>query len=296
MGNFWEGLVKIMPALKNAKDLFKLFSGNKTIVIKNESTTTINAEKVVQINLNGLTGDQKESLSLLIKKSFDGNDALLLEENADSTVSDFNEVQQRSEDTLNYFKGKLPKQDLIILRAALFIKILHEDGQPVGKLKSDLVQRYGERAKNITNLCTAGYFDSLIKPLYEELSQKDNFTLQNFLEKYDILVSQYPFAVFVCHGMSIQEIKTIILEKIEINKKYGVNAKFIRVHGIGQENMKKISGVLNDEELLSKLTGSPEIESGQNFITVRIWFMPFAVSPTTSVEQPPSGQVYCSTI
>jgi len=281
-----DGLIKIFPGLKKARAVFKSFSDNKTIVINNNNTNNIKAKNVVNINLKEYSPEQIESLSKLIKKTFndDREEVLLIDEKSEEIVTSFGQKEHQNKDTLEFFRDKLPKEDLIILRAALFIKALHEENKPVGHLKYSLVGRYGQRAGNITNLCTAGYYESLIKPLYEELSQSDTFTHQSFLDKYEVIVAQYPFAVFVNHMMSVQDVKNTILSKIELNKKYGV--KFLTIHGIGFENLEKIKEVLNDNELLKELAQSPEIESGQNFITVRILFVPIVPSNTLTNKNP----------
>lgn len=236
------------------------------ILSENKIQVTVNKNDNRQINVN--SGQLKKLIRDAVRK--EGH--LLLEETAQSTLQDFSNVTQKTifKNTLEFFRGRIPPNDLEILRASLYIKDVHERGGSVRDLKWDIIQKYGVRGKNIANLCTAGYFESIIKPLYEEMSKQSDFILDNFLSTYNKIIDHYTFAVFVSNRMTKDDIKKEIIGKIEDNKKYGV--KNMNIHGLGQSNVNKIFEVLNDTNIKKFFTQAPEIVSKNDYIIVKIWF------------------------
>ncbi len=226
--------------------------------------------KKITINVSEKVLGKKESSQLkqLLKSAEAGT--LLLEENSKKLLDDFSAVDQEKEnrELLKYLKDKIPVGDLQVLRAALYIKNVFERGEKVGELKLQIMQRYGSRGKNISNLCTAGYFTSLIKPLYEEMSKYPDFALGKFQEAYDVIVTEQPFAVFVSQQMSERELRTEVERKMVINKKYGI--RYLNIHGIGEDNVSKILRLLRSME--DKFIQPADIDSEKGFITVKIWF------------------------
>lgn len=223
------------------------------------------------INIGAINPKECVELQQLLIDAVKKKDTLLLEEKAKKVLDDFRVVDKQGEhrDLLEYFRGKIPVSDLEILRAALYIKTVYERKEKIWELKLQVTEKHGIRGRNIVNLCTAGYFTSLIKPLYETMSTQPDFILQKFLIRYDVIVTQYPFAIFVSSRMSESELKMNVEKKIEINKKYGM-MRYLNIHGIGEENVLKIQKLLR--ELEGKFTPVPEIDSGRGFINVKIWF------------------------
>jgi hypothetical protein len=152
----------------------------------------------------------------------------------------------KDDEILIYFKDKLSLSDYYALRDSLFLRSEFMDRRDVSILKQNIRERYGERGCNISNLCTAGYFESLFKPLFE------NFTKRQFEEIYELVVDKGVYTLFVNAFMTIGEIKIEITDKIELAKKYGI--KQLHVHGIGVKNSKNIGKCieqLSDESKLS---------------------------------------------
>lgn len=258
-----SSIIKIKIDPSKLKEIH-LFSDNKS------SKNTYYDNRVFNINISALDSKKSSQLQQSLRDGVEKEGVLLLEERAKKVLDDFRAVDKKGEHQalLEYFKGKIPTSDLEILRAALYIKTVFERREKVWELKQQVIERHGNRGRNIINLCTAGYFISLIKPLYETMSTQSDFTLQKFLDRYDVIVTQYPFAVFVSSRMSEDELKVGVEKKMETNKKYGI--RHLNIHGIGEENVFKIQKLLR--ELEDKFSSMPEINSGRGFINVKIWF------------------------
>ena len=136
---------------------------------------------------------------------------------------------------LHFFKGVIPQSDLEALESALFLRHAFQKRESIEfrtKLKLDIHFAFGERGKNIANLCTAGYFDHFLIPLYNGSPRIE------FDKIYESLVNHSFLAVFVSHKTSIEEIRQSIITKMQLSKKYGLN--FLHIHGIGHANSVKI--------------------------------------------------------
>jgi len=244
----------------------KLLSNGKLIEIHDN-------RRVINIGVGAFKGRKRKQLGEILRQAIQEEDHLLIEEGSKKVLDDFSAVDSTPENkqVLNFFRDKIPPEDIEILRTSLYLKSLHERGRSrelVGKVKEDIGRKYGQKGRNIANLCTAGYFTSIIKPLYEELSARPDFTIEQFRSRYEIIVTQYPFAVFVSRVMTVGDLKKKIKAKIKRNKRYGVRK--LNIHAISMENVSKIQEVLPTLE--KEFTKKPEIDSGQNFINVRIWF------------------------
>ena len=217
-----------------------------------------------------LKNKDKRKWENIINAAVEGEDKLLLEDNATKLLESFEQEEEKSEyaATINFFKQKIPSSDLEILRASLYIKSLYDKGEPVRELKSSVMYKYGERGRNISNLCSAGYFTSYIKPLYLEMESQENFSNQDFIKVYNIIIKHSAFAIFVNSQMSLDELNEQIAQSMEFNKKYGIN--HLNIHGIGSSNIFKIQEALI--KIKDSLSSPPEIESTSKYITVTIYF------------------------
>lgn len=129
---------------------------------------------------------------------------------------------------LDFFRDIISKDDFEALEASLYLRSRFSEHREVGQLKGDIKSRFGDRGKNIANLCTAGYFENFLMPLY-------NSSKENFLSVYDVVVSKSAMAIFVCSNMEKAGITSELSSKIELSKRYGL--PFIHIHGIGQRNI-----------------------------------------------------------
>lgn len=258
-----SSIVKIKFDLSKLKDIH-LFSDNK-----NEQKIIID-KRSININFAQITPEELpkvlEALNATVKQDGD----LLLEKKANSTLQDLKVVGNKPENValVDFFTGKIKAVDLDILRASLYIKEVHERGQPVGQLRDDLVIRYGSRGRNISNLCTAGYFTSELMPLYQMMEQLPDFTTDKYQEAFNKIVNTFPFAIFVSTYMTRESVLEEVQKKMKMNKGYGIN--HMNIHGISEVNVSKIQWVL--QQISNDLTAPSEIESKRNYITVTICF------------------------
>lgn len=250
-----------LSGLKNFK--IHIFNNNssKTTVLKNSKVN------IVQVNIGELNKTSLKELGQIINKAVNKDNGLVIEDNSQKLLQDFQAIDSKSQTQkeIEYFTGKIPQKDLEILRASIYLKSVANKGESVHELKADIIARFGERGKNICNLYYAGYFDSQIKPLYDEVGTSD---LLKFNQIYEQIVTESPYAVFIHSGMSDKEVREIVKQKMEIGKKYGI--KYLNIHGIGRDNVDKITVII--KELTPELTSLPEITSGNIFIAVKIRF------------------------
>lgn len=261
-------LFNILPKLKKIGNIHILSNNDVGKVVVNDNKKVVN----ITINVGKLNARDIPKLQSILRPLVLDNEELLIEDNANKTLEDFKQIDGQSEnrDLLEYFKGKLPAKDIEILRASLYLKNVYERGEAVSHLKQDIMNRYGDRGKNISNLCSAGYFTSQIRPLYEEMYAQPSFSPENFLKVYEIIITESPYAVFINNRMSEENVKEGVFNKINIGKKYGI--KYLNIHGIGKDNVEKISNLL--KKLTPTLPQPPEItrDGSERFVVVKIWF------------------------
>ncbi len=254
-----------LSSLKSININIHLFSGNKTSksveIIDNQANINIDAVKAVDI----------PKLQKAILDAVKVDDDLLIEEQANKRLLDISDVERYDDGTslIEFFRGKISNSDLEILRASLYIKTVYERGERIGELKDNVIQKHGDRGRNIVNLCTAGYFTSIIKPLYCEMVVDPNFTPNLFLEAFNTIVNQSPFAIFVSSQMILEALLKEVESKMKLNKQYGID--HLNIHGIGETNVSKIELLLG--KLKDKFSRNPDTESsGRRYITVTIYF------------------------
>ncbi|OGG11448.1 hypothetical protein A2Z00_05715 [Candidatus Gottesmanbacteria bacterium RBG_13_45_10] len=268
LGDFLKGLFKDNKLVFSPKIHFSINigsgnnNGNKVLYDQRKQLITIDPSL--------LTEEEKGRLQKSLKPELT-QEKPILDRVYKTTAEDYKQKigLPENQDLLTFFSDKLPVEDLNILRAALYIrtvfKVHHGD---VTQLKTQLIGRYGIRARSITNLCSAGYFESWIRPLYEEMSKKPGFRKEKFLEIYDEIVLYSPFAYFVNRSTPDSDVIQHILGKIEQMKRYGI--KTLNIHGIGHANVAKVKIALEAVEKEVKCTKS--ILEEDNIIVVKLHF------------------------
>lgn len=245
---------------------FSLLSGNKFNINVNKTENKI-------LNLN--SPEDKDKVKALIKQVFD-EQGLLIEAKAEDVVEGIKESESNpsNKSLLEYFEDKISPYDLGILRAALYIKEQHEKGESVIDLIERLDASFGTRGRNISKLCSAGYFESVIKPLYEEMSKDENLDKQalstTFLKRFDVLVNDSPFAIFVHGHMTVASLRDEMLRKIATNKAYGIHQ--MNIHGIGNANVRLIEAALEQNDIKAAIIEVPSIEKQRNVMSITLSF------------------------
>lgn len=253
-----------MSGLKSVH--FDLLSGNRdNVLVKIEKK-----ELRISIAADVLSDPaKKEQIQEVLRAVVDENGHPLLEAHAASTVENITSDHQY-EELLVYFEDKIPLEDVTILRAALYIRRLHEEGKHVDSFKQDIVSRFGQRGANIANLCSAGYFESHLKPMYEELKERPNFTPQMFIDNYNLIIDKALLAVFVSGAKSEQELEDEVGSKLLTNRTYGIHR--LNIHAIGSENVRKLKDLIQNPTISQHFTADPAISIEGNIMNVQIFF------------------------
>jgi len=278
MSGFFDHLKSLihidLSGLKSAK--VSLFSGNKdgSLVKIDRSDHSVH----IQLNVASSQLDDPKKrhqlLSAIHNAVLETPNQPILEDYALSVVEDITkteqDIQNEAPQTFEYFEDKIPSADLPILRAALYIRSVHQRGLQVWQMKSDIMERYGTRGANIANLCSAGYFESQLKPMYEELATRPNFSRQLFIDNYNVIVDSAPFAVFIGRSRSVDNLVKEVEQKLQINKKYGIAQ--MNIHAIGAENVHKLNLLLQDTRIMQYFVSEPALTSQGAVMNVQIFF------------------------
>lgn len=248
---FFDSLQKLIPKINIKIDL-REFIKFQIVVINNNDKPAIepkNSLKELHVNLAKIDPDSRQEL---LCNSILRDDELLLEKDSKELIENFRRVDgEKNRKITEVLKNRIPSTDIPILRAAFFLKEEFETGKNTQGLKEDIIARYGERGRKIANICSAGYFESVIIPTLEEMKASGSFSKENFQKIYDTFIYESGYAVFVHGAMSKEKIVKVILEKIRTNLKYGL--KHINIHGIGKQTIKHIRPAT--DELLGHYSG-----------------------------------------
>ncbi|MCX9025428.1 MAG: hypothetical protein OIN85_04955 [Candidatus Methanoperedens sp.] len=238
------------------KEIFKFencFNNLLTINIKSNNYSKpfeYNKEtQVISLNYKKLPYTEINEIREILKGAQNEGTTFLLKESQE-LIKDI-KLKEESGDVkplLEYFITKIPPADYNALRSAIYIDTLFKEGrnsQDIYRLKGDVGRKYGGRGLKICNLYASGYFETMIKPLYEEFSQR-GYDKRDFINKYNIIINEEAFAVFIRSNMNDIEVKTTIKNKMSRNLGYG--RRDITIHGIGRYNVEKIRKAISDIE------------------------------------------------
>lgn len=227
-------IAKLKTIARDIKNVFKINSDNDN----RQVNITIN---VANVNSAKKLKEIKNVVKEAIKESgqFKLNNEKITE--TENIVNNFLQ-SDRSNDSREFIKKYIPEKDKSIWFSALILREEFNKGNTeiVNRIKNQMILEKMDRGRNIANLCSAGYLETLIIPLYQTTNEKND--LKIFYKIYETIVNEYPFAVFVSSTKSYQDIKDEIINKIKHVKSYGW--KKVSVHGIGEENVKTIEKLL----------------------------------------------------
>ncbi len=134
---------------------------------------------------------------------------------------------------LIFFKKILKPDDYNALKTSLYMESLAKQGMSIHSFKMGIRERFGLRGANISNLCSANYFEEVFMPLYNDTSQEE------FYKYYELAVGEKAIALFVNSGMTVNKIKTEVGLMLEKAKKYRL--KEFKIHGKGKINVNNIN-------------------------------------------------------
>src|SRR3989344_4051773 len=163
----------------------KLINVNIAIIKdpKNKDKFTLSEEEnKLIINSSALDETETNKLIEVVGEGFNAGEIDLLEEKSSERVSDIKKTSSSSETRriLEFYKDKISEQHWNALESSLYMRAVFRRGEPVGELKRDIVNKFGEDGRNISNLCSAGYFEGYIKQVYDEMAFQKEFTIDKF--------------------------------------------------------------------------------------------------------------------
>ena len=239
----------------------KILSGN-TVKVQNVHISIdaahINQDKILEL---------KEILRAAVAESSSQDGYLVASpptEEKLELITEFNKSDPDPQIT-KFVVSNIPQKDQSIWLAALIIRKHFQEKKSVAQLKEDIRMRFPVKGANISNLCSAGYLETHIIPLHEYLVGKLNDE-RRFIQVYDTIVNEMPYAVFASHFKTQQELKAELVKKIRDVRQNGW--KRVSVHGIGAENVQKIKKTMIEVESECSEVESTEIEADQQVIKV----------------------------
>lgn len=213
---------------------------NQTHITTAPEAPTIRVQgDCVEINISKLTPEQIKAVKPLLREAFDRSNQTFIASKTGEQIEELKtiEASPQSEKILSSLRSIISPEDYSALRSALFLRSQYAAGKNVYKLKYEIMQRFGDRGRKITNLCSAGYFDDIPDQL-EKAKKSPGFTQDKFRLSFDKFVDESAFAIFVKAHSSTKETETQIVRGIKDNSSYGLQR--LLIHGIGKENLTKI--------------------------------------------------------
>lgn len=265
--SWFEKLLKLIHSLKpeiQIKPTINIHIGDRVSGDKIDS----DGKDQIYIYPNILSPEQKKQFLDSLKDGIIQKKLILLQKDAQKLLKDYKSHDPSLEDAhlLNALQEFIPNTDLIALKASLYLRTKYKEGLPVNSFKMDIIKRFGVRGRNISNLCTSGYFEGLVLPLlqyFESIKDMDSFN-----KLYDRIIQESAFAIFVSNSMPDHQLKDEILSRIEKNKKYGLN--HLNVHGIGKMNIRKIKDILSELADSELFDIAKEESVAQKFIFIKL--------------------------
>jgi hypothetical protein len=255
--------------------LLKLFKGIKlgpliNIHIDNRKTEIHYDESNNTLHLG--YPNHKEVIKELLSPAIDEGFAVLEQGTTEKLLA----IKKSYEDAsnkiiLDFFSDKIPHSDLQIWRASLYLRDVYNSNGNVGTLKHDICTKYGDRGNNISNLCSAGYCESFIMPLYDYLKIQEGFVKEDFQNIYEQVVVDFPYALFINHRMREDEVIRVVKDKVETNLIYGF--KSLKIHGISADNCTKIRKAIEFLETEGFKFEKREVMERPNVIVATLKFL-----------------------
>lgn len=199
-------------------------------------------KKILHVNPDQLPPHQKKIIKNAVKGYIQTGHKLLEHETSNLLEELYNyEKSNPDKSIIAFFDPIIPHADLEALEASLFLRNQFNSGHNVAHLKQNIRSRFGDRGNNISNLCTAGYFEKFLIPLYNDINSPEEFG-----KVYEEIVSKSMLAIFVHAKTKVESIPGEISNRIILSKKFGI--KFIHIHGISKKNVKKIKSYIEEHK------------------------------------------------
>jgi len=237
---FWDFLKGIIP-----EKLININIDNRKIEINNSSIIigdqTINDPKIVDKLLDKLSEyNDKETFP-----------AQIIHKDLDTSYIEYEEITLKDKESIKKLRTVLPDLEIECILMARRVKLAYDkkEVELAKKLHAQLTNNYPEKGNKVYNLIGGGYFDEMVIPFIDIFkSQYDEKHAEKYREFYFGIIKFFPLAVFVSNYTSKEQ----IIERI--NERLKLSVPFIRIHAIGDGNIKKIEEAIDEITFDEKTT------------------------------------------
>ncbi len=236
----WDFLKGIIP-----EKIINVNVDNRKIEINNSSINfgdqTINDPKIVDKILDKLA-EYKDTETL---------PAQIIHKDLDKSYTEYEEITLENKESIKKLRSVLPESEIECILMARRVKLAYDkkDVELAKELHKQLCDNYSEKGNKVYNLIGGDYFDEMIIPFIDIFkSQYDDNYEERYREFYFGIIKFFPLAVFVSNFTSKEQ----IIERI--NERLKLSVPFIRIHAIGDANIKKIEEVIDGMNFKDKTT------------------------------------------
>lgn len=209
--------------------------------------------KKITVNPDALPPVEKAKFLQFLKKDMFLDCEYLITGTDENMLEMAEEIVAKEIARFKVLEKVIPRDDYHALKAALVIRELHRQGKPVEDHKENVFRVYGERGRKICNICTAGYFEGILE-LYAACGENKD----DFLQRYNIIIAESAFSIFVHAWKDNDALKKSILDRLAANKRYGNH--YVNIHALGKQNIKTAEAVVREITV-----SNPLIDISQHF-------------------------------
>ncbi|RLE46074.1 hypothetical protein DRJ22_02885 [Candidatus Woesearchaeota archaeon] len=149
---------------------------------------------------------------------------------------DYEEIALNQKESIKKLRSVLPEEEIECILMARRVKLAYNKKKVdlAKELHKQLIKNYRGKGSKVYNLIGGGYFDEIIIPFIDIFkSQFDEKYVEKFREFYSDIIKFFPIAYFVGNGTTKDQINEAISERLKLD------VPFIRLHAIGDNNIKK---------------------------------------------------------
>ncbi len=197
-------------------------------------------DKILTISVPRLQKLDEDVLLCLIRKVH-SQGGILFNRDKNDVLESFKTYLDKNSNKkiLDFFRKKMPESDFEALEMSLFLREQSKKGDDISIYKKEIRDKFGPRGTNISNLCSAGYFEDEFMKLSNEL-ETDEYNAY-----YELAVGIRARALFVNSEMNVDTIEKAFDGMINKAIQYHID-KF-NIHGIGKTNIDNIKKAISNK-------------------------------------------------
>lgn len=208
------------------------------IVNKGKSTAKVDNSTTnnYTFNFNLSENQATEKFKQQLIESFRRGEIQFLRDDSEKDITGYNKFEQDEsvQELIRFFSDKISPEDILVMRAGLYVQYLNNVGDFDQAIRIKDHVNKDRRSRNIINLASAGYFQSYIRPIFE------NNDSETATAEYNDIVRFMPETIFVNNNMTPNDIVVEISDKITEKEQYHMTVSKIITNGIGQQCVQNI--------------------------------------------------------